>query len=412
MSQYIRDRKEFYLKYPNFWSDLYECEYSLFHVFSITNQTLDQLHLATERMGKIFFKTARLLRNLSDEQLLDLGFPSPSLSFIRMKGLYPESVISRFDFAVTEDNKIKMLEFNSDTPTFIVECFQMNGKVCENLGYDDPNSDQERLLSSGVTKAVMEATKGLDNPNVVFTAHHEHIEDWNTTMYLSQLCHVENKVVPMSELRITKDALVDKDGAKIDVLNRQTYPIEDLIEDQDPETGDLVGVELLQLVKAGKLFIINPLSAFLLQPKSIQCLIWGLAEEEVFYTNEEQQWIKEYMLPTYLEPDLFLGKGSFVQKPSFGREGDTITIRDKDENIMLQNAHQTYKTALPIFQKYTELPVVSLETEKGMEKLSYVFGSFLIAGKASSIGIRAGEKITGNESYYLPVGIKRRGEND
>ena len=118
-------------------------------------------------MGKIFFKTARLLRNLSDEQLLDLGFPSASLSFIRMKGLYPESVISRFDFAVTEDNKIKMLEFNSDTPTFIVECFQMNGKVCGNLGYDDPNSDQERLLSSGVTKAVMEATKGLDNPNVV-----------------------------------------------------------------------------------------------------------------------------------------------------------------------------------------------------------------------------------------------------
>ena len=37
------------------------------------------------------------------------------------------------------------------------------------------------------------------------------------------------------------------------------------------------------------------------------------------------------MLPTYLEPDLFLGKGSFVQKPSFGREGDTITIRDKEK---------------------------------------------------------------------------------
>jgi len=358
-------------------------------------------------MGKIFFKTARLLRNLSDEQLLELGFPPASLSFIRMKGLYPESVISRFDFVLTGDNQIKMLEFNSDTPTFIMECFQMNGEVCKKLGYDDPNLGQERLLASGVTKAVMEATKGIDNPNVVFTAHHEHIEDWNTTMYLSQLCRVENKVVPMSELRITKDALVDRDGVQIDVLYRQTYPIEDLIEDQDPETGDLVGVELLQLVKSGKLFIINPLSSFLLQPKSIQCLIWGLAEEEAFYTNEERQWIKEYMLPTYLEPDLFLGKGSFVQKPSFGREGDTITIRDKDENIMLQNTYQTYKASLPIFQKYTELPVVLLETEKGMENLSYVFGSFLIAGKASSIGIRAGEKITGNESYYLPVGIKK-----
>ncbi|AJH21686.1 hypothetical protein S3E15_02307 [Bacillus mycoides] len=407
MSQYIKKRKEFYSNYPHFWSDLYECEYSLFHVFPITEQTMKQLQVATERMGKIFFKTARILRNLSNEQLLELGFPTASLPFIRLKGMYPESVISRFDFALTEDNRIKMLEFNSDTPTFIVECFQMNGKVCEELDYDDPNANQERLLSSGITKAVMEFTKGMEEPNVVFTAHPEHIEDWNTTMYLSGLCHVENKVMPMTELRITDDALVDRDGLPIDVLYRQTYPIEDLIEDQDPETGDLVGVELLQLVKEGKLFIINPLSAFLLQPKSIQCLIWGLAEEGAFYTSEEQKWIKEYMLPTYLEPDLFLGKSPFVQKPSFGREGDTITIRDKDTNIMIRNAHETYKSSLPIFQKYTELPVVFLETEKGIEKLSYVFGAFLIAGKASSIGIRAGEKITGNESYYLPVGIKK-----
>ncbi|MFP3410377.1 glutathionylspermidine synthase family protein [Bacillus sp. SIMBA_074] len=407
MSQYIKKRKEFYSNYPHFWSDLYECEYSLFHVFPITEQTMKQLQVATERMGKIFFKTARVLRNLSNEQLLELGFPTASLPFIRLKGMYPESVISRFDFALTEDNRIKMLEFNSDTPTFIVECFQMNGKVCEELDYDDPNANQERLLSSGITKAVMDFTKGMEDPNVVFTAHLEHIEDWNTTMYLSGLCHVENKVMPMTELRITDDALVDRDGLPIDVLYRQTYPIEDLIEDQDPETGDLVGVELLQLVKEGKLFIINPLSAFLLQPKSIQCLIWGLAEEGAFYTSEEQKWIKEYMLPTYLEPDLFFGKSPFVQKPSFGREGDTITIRDKDTNIMIRNAHETYKSSLPIFQKYTELPVVFLETEKGIEKLSYVFGAFLIAGKASSIGIRAGEKITGNESYYLPVGIKK-----
>ncbi|MFB5250572.1 glutathionylspermidine synthase family protein [Bacillus mycoides] len=407
MSQYIKERKGFYSNYPHFWSDLYECEYSLFHAFPITEQTMKQLQLATQRMGKIFFKTARLLRDLSNEQLLELGFPAASLPFIRLKGMYPESVISRFDFALTDDNRIKMLEFNSDTPTFIVECFQMNGKVCEKLGYDDPNANQERLLSSGITKAVMEFTKGMEDPNVVFTAHHEHIEDWNTTMYLSGLCHVENKVMPMTELRITDDALVDRDGVPIDVLYRQTYPIEDLIEDQDPKTGDLVGVELLQLVKEGKLFIINPLSAFLLQPKSIQCLIWGLAEEGAFYTSEEQKWINEYMLPTYLEPDLFFGKSPFVQKPSFGREGDTITIRDKDTNIMIRNAHETYKSSLPIFQKYTELPVVFLETEKGIERLSYVFGAFLIAGKASSIGIRAGEKITGNESYYLPVGIKK-----
>ena len=406
MSSYIKERKRFYARFPHFWSDLYGGEYSLFHVFEIKEQTVQELQLATERMGKVFFKTANLLRDLSDAQLLELGFPSLSLPFIRMEQFSPESIISRFDFAITNEG-IKMLEFNSDTPTFIVECFQMNEEVCKELNYHNPNSNQERLLASGITKAVMEATKGIEKPNVVFTAHHEHIEDWNTTKYLSKLCRVENKVVPISALRITKDALFDNDGKPIDILYRQTYPIEHLVEDRDPSTGDYVGIELLQLVKEEKLFIINPISSFLLQPKSIQCLIWGLAEENAFYTNEECKWIKEYMLPTYLEADTFLGESSFVEKPSFGREGDTVTIRDRDTNIVVKNSYQTYKKELSIFQKYTKLPVISLETEKGREELSYVFGSFLIAGKPSSIGIRAGEKITGNESYYLPVGIKK-----
>lgn len=408
MSTYIKDRRQFYSRFPHFWSDLYGSEYSLFHVFEITEQTIRKLQLATERMGEVFFKTARLLRTLADDQLLELGFPSSSLPFIRMKSLFPESVISRFDFALI-DGRIKMLEFNSDTPTFIVECFQMNGEVCKELNYLDPNENQERLLASGITKAVREAAKGIEMPNIVFTAHHEHIEDWNTTMYLSQLCQVKNKMISMSDLRITENALLDSDGVPIDILYRQTYPIEDLVEDRDPKTGDFVGLELLQLVQEGKLFIINPISSFLLQPKSIQCLIWGLAEIGAFYTNEERQWIKEYMLPTYLEPDQFLGKSFFVQKPSFGREGDTVTIRDKDTKVVIQNAYQTYKKELPVYQEYIKLPVVSFETEKGSEELSYVFGSFLIAGKASSIGIRAGEKITGNESYYLPVGIKKEG---
>lgn len=407
ISTYANKRRQFYARYPDFWSDLYGGEYGLYHVFSITEQTHKLLQIATERMGKVFFKTANLLRSLEDHQLLELGFPAASLPFIRMKTLFPETVIARFDFAFT-NNVVKMLEFNSDTPTFIVECFHINGRVCSEFGFLDPNENQERLLSSGITRAVLEAAKGKNKPNVVFTAHHDHMEDWNTTRYLSQLCQVKNKVVPMSELRISNGVLLDSDGTEIDVLYRQTYPLEHLLEDRDPETGDLVGIELLQLVMEGRISIVNPVSAFLLQPKSIQCLIWGLAEAGAFYTVEEQQWIKEYMLPSYLEADPFLGTDSYVKKPSFGREGDTITIWDKNTHLEVKNSFETYKEELPVFQSYVPLPVVPLETEKGVEELSYVFGSFLIAGKPSSIGIRAGGKITGNESYYLPVGINMK----
>jgi glutathionylspermidine synthase len=408
MSTYAKDRSQFYSRFSDFWSNLYGGEYSLYHVFTITDQTQTLLKEATERMGRVFFKTAVLLRSLQDNQLLELGFPAASLPFLRMKNLFPESVISRFDFAVTRKG-VKMLEFNSDTPTFIVECFKINGEDCTELGYRDPNQNQERLLSSGITKAVLESSKGHETPNVVFTAHSDHIEDWNTTVYLSQLCKVKNQTIPMSELRITDEALLDANGVPIDVLYRQTYPLEHLLKDRDPNTRDLVGIELLQLAKKGKISIINPVSAFLLQPKSIQCLIWGLAEKEGYYTKEEQEWIKTYMLPTYLEADTFAGNAAYVQKPSFGREGDTITIWDSQTHIDVQNSFQTYKNELPVYQSYLPLPVISLETEKGIEELSYVFGSFLIAGKPSSIGIRAGEKITGNESYFLPVGIKEGG---
>jgi glutathionylspermidine synthase len=406
MSTYAKDRRQYYSRFPDFWSNLYGSEYSLYHVFNISDQTHTLLREATEKMGKVFYKTAGLLRSLEDQQLLELGFPAASLPFLRMKTLFPESVISRFDFVLTR-NGVKMLEFNADTPTFIVECFQINGEVCSELGYRNPNENQEKLLASGITKAVLESSKEYASPNVVFTAHRDHMEDWNTTVYLSQLCKVPNQVLPISELRITDGALLDSNGVSIDVLYRQTYPLEHLLEDQDPNTGDLVGVELLQLTKDGKLSIVNPVSAFLLQPKSIQCLIWGLAEQEGFYTKEEQEWIKTYMLPTYLEADSFAGTHSYVQKPSFGREGDTITIWDQHTKVDAQNSFQTYKNELPVYQSYVPLPVVSLETEKGIEELSLVFGSFLIAGKSSSIGIRAGGKITGNESYFLPVGIKK-----
>ncbi|WP_045524522.1 glutathionylspermidine synthase family protein [Neobacillus niacini] len=408
MSTYAKNRSQFYPKFPDFWSNLYGSEYSLYHVFTITEQTHNLLKEATERLGRIFFKTAGLLRSLPDEQLLELGFPAAGLPFLKMKNLFPESVISRFDFALTS-NGVKMLEFNSDTPTFIVECFKINGEVCSEFGYRNPNANQERLLASGITKAVLESVMGHESPNVVFTAHSDHMEDWNTTVYLSQLCKVKNQIIPMSELRITDEALLDSNGVPIDILYRQTYPLEHLLEDRDPNTGDLVGIELLQLAKDRKISIVNPVSAFLLQPKTIQCLIWGLAEKEEFYTKDEQDWIKTFMLPTYLEADAFTGTAAYVQKPSFGREGDTITIWDLQTNVDAQNPLQTYKNELPVYQSYVPLPVVSLETEKGLEELSMVFGSFLIAGKPSSIGIRAGGKITGNESYFLPVGIKKGG---
>ncbi|WP_100408418.1 glutathionylspermidine synthase family protein [Bacillus solitudinis] len=401
---YKRNRLEFYSQFQEFWYDL-NGEYSLYHLLEVEKELIQEIRIATKKMGDIFFKTSTLLRQLPDKTLIELGFPKESVPFLRFKSLLPESIISRFDFVSTNEG-LKLLELNSDTPTFIMECFKINGHVSKHFGFEEPNQNYEKQLSAVLNKAITESIKDIKHtPNIVFTAHNDHQEDWNTTVYLASCAKVPCQLIPLSELQITKDSLIDPSGNVIDVLYRQTYPLEHLINDVDEASKDKVGIQLLHLVKRKKLVILNPISSFLLQSKAIQALIWGLAEEGSFYTKDEQKSIYQYMLPTYLDAGPFIGRMPFVKKPSFGREGDTITIHHDSQTIE-KNTMQTYEDELPIYQKYVSLPTVTLETEKGLEKLSYMFGSFLLAGQPSAIGVRAGEKITGNESYFLPIGFK------
>lgn len=399
-------RLQFYSTISEFWFNLYGGEYSLYQTHILSRQEMNEIHFATEKLGALFFKTAKLLRIMNDEVLQDLGFPKVAIPFLRFKSIGPETIIARFDF-VKNGSEIKMLEFNSDTPTFIKECFYVNGLVAKHFNQKDPNYNELNLLKNAITKAIIESFKTLEiqhKPNVVFTAHHDHMEDWLTCKFLSEIIPIPTKLVPLDEISLYEDQLIDSEGEPIDVLYRQTYPLEHLIEDCD-ENGEKIGLKLLELVKLKKIALINPISAFLLQSKAIQAFIWGLKDDRHFYTKEDTEIIEKYMLPTFLDSDPLLGSSYYVEKPVFGREGDTVTIFNPNGEVTIQNSHHSYQKELQIYQKYIELPTVSIETEKGEEQLSYLYGSFLIAGNASALGVRAGGKITANESYFLPVGL-------
>ena len=130
-----------------------------------------------------------MLLQLDDETLLQLGFPSETLSYIRLQTIPYESVIARLDLAVIDEN-VKLLEVNADTPTFIKETFYVNGKVCEAFGLQDPNDGCEKELRKAIQAAVSSSFRSLGKkgmPNIVFAAHGEHDEDRLTTMYLQEL---------------------------------------------------------------------------------------------------------------------------------------------------------------------------------------------------------------------------------
>ena len=154
--------------------------------------------------------------------------------------------------------------------------------------------------------------------------------------------------------------------------------------------------------------IINPPSAFLMQAKSVLALIWMLHETNHPYLSEtDHMMIARYFLPTYLSADPFISsQRSFVKKPIFGREGDTVTVHDERGNIMLKNEQHTFRDQPAVYQAYQELPTYSLREEG---EVAYMYGVFILGGRPSAIGVRAGERITGNRSYFVPIGRQHEG---
>lgn len=409
MDRHIENRRRFYSQIDSFWADLYGEEYALYDVHMLSQEEVEKIRQVSEYTGRIFFKTWELLKEVPDRTLREMGFPEEAFSFLRLETMAIRSVISRLDLIPYQDS-YKCIEINADTPTFIKELFSINGKVCSEFAVTNPNAGLEQALKKAVCTAIEEAAEaiGKDRPTIAFTAHDDNIEDKETSLYLLNISETTGTYIPLHKLQIEKGkGLFDEAGNQIDILYRQTFPIENLILDEDEEENK-IGIWLLELVEEGKLSIINPPSAFLLQNKAVQAVIWNLHEQRhPFYTDEEHHWIESYFLPTYLEAEPFIERNmDFVKKPAFGREGDTVEIYKGSGRLALADTQKSYTDFLPVYQQYIEHPKASIQTEKGRQEGSLLIGSFLLNGKPSAIGLRAGGTITNNLSYYLPVGVR------
>ncbi|MEK4130366.1 glutathionylspermidine synthase family protein [Solibacillus sp. FSL W8-0474] len=401
------ERQQFYSNIEHFWADLYNEEYALYDLYEVKEVEVKKIRLATECVGKIFFKVAHLLRNIPDEALLEMGYPKETLHFLRLKTLDAESVIARFDF-IPHEGSYKCIEMNADTPTFIKELFVVNEQVCNAFGMDNPNAEMEPLLKSTIRKSVAQSIFS-PNAHIVFTAHDQNIEDYYTTLYLMQFVP-HAKFTPLSQLQIQRGVgLFDENGKRVDLLYRPTFPIENLLMDED-DAQNKIGLWLLELVEQNQLTILNPPSAFLLQNKAVQAVIWGLHEERnAFFTEDEHKWIAEYFLPTYLEEQPFIEKEiRYVKKPVFGREGDTVEIYDAGGQLLKEDKQKSYLQYPKVYQQYIEQPKTTFQSEKGTQTGELLVGSFLISGKPAANGLRVGGMITNNLSYYLPIGMKKR----
>lgn len=410
-SNYIEKREQFYAPLrEDFWPELYGQEYSLYNYYTVSKNEVKELRDKMKKIGIIYNKIGEFLREYADDKTLveALDIPKSALNYVRLKILSKPFVIARGDWIKTPQG-YKMVELNAETPTFIKELFKINTLICKEFGVKNPNEGMEEQLSKAIQTSVKEALEWLEekpqNPYIVFTAHGDHKEDSFTSKYLLEISKLNAKFIPLEDLLIDENGLYDKQGNKIHLLYKQTYPTEHLVLDKN-ENGDKIGEQFLKLVEKRKLTVLNPPSAFLLQSKAVQALIWHFYENKVLFNKEERQWIAESMLPTYLDNEIFLQNNEkYVKKPSFGREGDTVDIYDGNK-LIVQEPERSYQDSLPVYQKFVELPSINIETSYGEEKVYMLMGCFLINGEPSAIGLRVDTGlITGNLSYFLPVAL-------
>jgi glutathionylspermidine synthase len=409
-------RRSYYDRFPAFWGTLpgeQHEEYAVYGALEVSHEHAEALRTASARLYRLMTRLARLLQQTDSQSLLDIGIPPAAIPYLRIHmPEMPAVMCGRYEFVMTAGGP-KLLEFNAETPTFVVELFHMNGQVCTDFGLADPNRHAPAQLAQAIQTAINAGLSWVqpDHPaSVVFSAYADRKEERGTAEFYRSLLR-ENlpyraSFCGLNDLRVTDDNVLTASGEHVDVLYK-LYPTEHLIEDEAPD-GSPIGLALLDLVRRRRLAIINPPISFLLQNKALMALLWAmhLVQSELF-TDEEHAWIEQYILPTYLSAYDAFGQPVLAErhvvKPIYGREGVSIMIRDSSE-IVEQSEEHLYDEQVMIYQQYAALPTTTLQTEEGRSEVSLVHNCFVTAGIPSAIGVRASRKlIFDDNSYFLPV---------
>ncbi|MBA3826673.1 MAG: glutathionylspermidine synthase family protein [Ktedonobacterales bacterium] len=416
--RYRRWRRAYYARFPAFWATLpgeSVEEYAVYGALAISRRQASALRTAAARLYPLLTRLAAALQHTDDATLLRLGLPAATLPYARVVLPQMAAVMcGRFEFAMTVGGP-KLLEFNAETPTFVVELFHMNGQVCADFGLADPNHGCEAQLAGALHNAITAGVAWLAPapvaaPSVVFTSYAHLREERATTEYYQSLLDGERPYrlayAGLDELRVTPDGLTTADGVRVDVLYK-LYPTEHLVEDEAPD-GTPVGLALMDLVRQRRLAIINPPIAFVLQCKALMALLWALyLTQDALFTPAEHQWLARYLLPTYLEAVDAAGQplfaGRYVVKPVYGREGLSVTIRDA-HTVIERSAGDLYDAQVMVHQQFVSLPTTTLQTEIGRTEVSLVHNCFVVGGQPSAIGVRAARKLIFDDaSYFVPV---------
>ncbi|WP_410769122.1 glutathionylspermidine synthase family protein [Fontibacillus sp. BL9] len=369
------------------WADLEDEAYWIDQIVLMESSKYKELEHASRMLWSILDKTVRYIHRKPDLYEL-LGIPPVLWTLLDETPLAEQGLISRyarFDFAISNDGSIKLLELNADTPTGYVESSIATPWVLEQAGLASPNA---------VMKDLVAAAWAVEQPDTAAcVAYGQHLEDSGTIDALVRHSGREMTCEDCLELWFDEGYLKNKNGEVIERMFA-LYPKEWMAVDD-------AGEAMAFAIETGRLTLFNPPHSLLLQSKGLLAAVWGLHELGLLFDEQEKEAISAYVLPTYNKP---VFSGSFVSKSMFGREGGSVRLFDAEGQLELEDEEGFDSSVLfpSVYQKRAEL--AKIDTAEG--ELHLLTGMFVINGIPCGLLGRAGGPITGNASHFIAMGVK------
>lgn len=384
MEQRLTERGLSFWAWDNYWSE------DAFYQF--TPPQIDRLEEAVAELQAMCVRAVEHVAK-SDDLLRKLKIPElywePIRRSLSMKSF---SLYGRFDLGWDGNGYPKLLEYNADTPTSILESAVCQWDWLEDTHshpeHDQFNSLHEKLIDrwvelrkSGVTRVHFASTQDIDHEYAktlegealekYLTDESINEEDWVACHYLMDTAvqaGLEVKWMPIQKLGFDdfNKVFVDQDDQPIEALFK-LYPWEWMMrEDFGPK---VIGC---------KTRIIEPLWKAILSNKGLLPILWELNPGH------------RLLLPAYFEPNKLL---SYAKKPIFSREGANVTLVERGSELV--KGEGLYGTEGYIYQDLYKLPE--------FEGRFPVIGAWVVGDEPAGICIREDSKlVTTNMSNFVP----------
>jgi glutathionylspermidine synthase len=274
------------------------------------------------------------------------------------------SLYGRFDLAYDGSGPPKLLEYNADTPTALLEASAVQWFWLQEM---HPEADQ----FNSIHERLIEAWKRFNSECVYFSSVKEHLEDEQTVLYLRDTCQqagVDTRSIYIEDIGWDRQRFVDLDSKPIELCFK-LYPWEWLWHE---EFGSHLATDCTQFIE--------PCWKMLLSNKGLLPILW-----ELFPGHPN-------LLPAYATPEATLD-GCYVRKPKLSREGSNIAL--VEGGVAVEETAGDYGEEGHIYQALAPLPAFGTHRP--------VFGVWIVDHEAAGLGIREDtRRITSNLSRFVP----------